>query len=100
MSLELTDEERALIVHWQDTEPGWKMARAINVAFFTIIHKLQAGKMKAEFYQDHTDGTYAGSGLPACRCKRTDPRHTYTDEQWLEAAKKELNVKERVEKAD
>jgi len=84
MSLELTDEERAFV------------RNGIKVNIFpwsTIILKLQAGKMKAEFCIEHDSCWIDTEGDWACEegdDNKIDPRHSWTNEQWLEAAKKKL----------
>jgi len=69
MSLELTDEERAL-VRADSLDYREEVLRL-------VILKLQAEKMKAEFWQNKWNAVI-------------EDRHTWTDEQWLEAAKAEL----------
>jgi len=93
VSLELTDEERALVERWQTyAEHGSDLRIALSA-----IYKLQAGKMKAEFYKEHeylgpvpTDDAVC-STCWLTREDGTDPRHTWTDEQWLEAAKEHFS---------
>jgi len=90
MSLELTDKEREYIKEFIATyfdTPG----------IGAIIYKLQAAKNKAEFWRDHTDYPDIDEdrvrGCDVCNWAEPyslDPRHDYTDKQWLEAAKKEL----------
>jgi len=86
MSLELTDEERALVD---------QVRRKVNAALFglyatqefavmlTAILKTQAAKMKAEFRLEYYALVYDNRNCD-------DPRHTWTDDQWLEAAKQAL----------
>lgn len=56
----------------------------------------KAGRLKAEFERDHhfveyVMGELNDGDLHCIICgANADPRHNYTDEQWLEAARKEL----------
>ena len=78
MSLELTDEERSLVALPENaTLPRERRLVA-------IILKTQAGKMKAEFRLEYHASVYYNRNCD-------DPRHTWTDEQWLEAAQAELS---------
>jgi len=88
MNLELTDKERALL---RNTREQFVLQGAYLIPqLLSIIHKLQAGKMKAEFAVDHGDCHEFIDGHWECLDGLTDPRHTWTVEQWLEAAKDEL----------
>jgi len=91
MNLELTDEERALVrFHLEKGQHGIQLEE-IDV----IILKLQGGKMKAEYRLQHRmtpdiAGQLYCDGCPGLQDTCQDPRHNYTDEQWLEAAPAEL----------
>lgn len=76
MTLEFTDEERGFIQ--QMMESGASFLVHTPRRFVPILLKLQAGKMKAEFAVDHAPIKIGGM---------VDPRVTWTDDQWLEAAK-------------
>jgi len=91
VTLELTDEERATIRNVRD---GWEGGAAPQefVYLVAIIHKLQAGKMKAEFTINHVFMP-RNMTMVCARCMNgpKDPCHNYTDEQWLEAARAEFS---------
>ena len=92
MSLELTDEERAYIAEYIEQffdTPG----------VGPIILKLQAGKMKAEFRAGPHHLKVRGLQYICPQCETNaidsgkdrntlDPRHTWTDQEWMEAARK------------
>ena len=98
--LELTDEERALVAHWRDTEPGWMTSLAVNVAFVATILKLQARGDRAEFQIAHDDCWITADDKWSCNSSfddlgnydeaKVDPRHTWESAQWIEAAKQAL----------
>jgi len=85
--LELTEKERALakkVCHSIPVNP-WDCD-----GLRTIILKLQAGKMKAEFDINHRECWHLISD-DTWTCYRDDPCHTWTSDQWLEAAQTELS---------
>jgi len=81
MSLELTEEERWLI----RTRSQGGSTQALDLV--PVVYKLMAGKMKAEFWRDHQLSNRMECQI--CGTER-EPRHNWTDDQWLEAAKKKL----------
>ena len=90
MTLDLTDGERRACKAWLATDEGWRIG-----AFGHAILKTQAGKMKAEFKLEHYVAKpvkfVVYSICVVCPKDGLDPRHNWTDEQWLEAAKAELS---------
>jgi len=95
-ALELTEEERMLVI-----ELTHSLASRICITprhYLTIIHKLQAAKNKAEFWKDHNEDPGCDGTRDCDICywvipfPGNDPRHDYTDEQWIEDAKKELST--------
>jgi len=63
--------------------------------FRRTIYKLQGAKLKAEFWRDHTEypGIDGDKDCDICYWVEPftlDPRHRYTDDQWLEAGKDDL----------
>jgi len=88
MTLELTAEEMALLKEWRE----W----SLDDRGLVIIHKLQAQVMKASFQLKHVNCDYwttvwnLTTKAEVWICEEKIRRHTWTDEQWLEAAKKEL----------
>jgi len=99
MSLELTDEERALILAWEIT-PEVDVDSVDD--FLTIIRKLQAGKRSAEFKLAHSNTDGQGkcvycyfSPLEELGSGDVDPRHTWKDEQWMDAAQAELSREDK-----
>jgi|TARA_Y100000296_G_C5112530_1_gene225923 hypothetical protein len=104
MTLDLTDKERALFKQWERFE-GKAPTKAIVICFVTIIYKLHAAKEKAEFYREHfgcavrehfLEHGWSEKELDDPRFNLVacyNPRHTWTDEQWLEASKDNLEAK-------
>jgi len=93
MSLELTDEERALVK--DKTVIGAAHEFAVML---TIILKLQARVMRLGFYADHPQRLDEHNRLycgPCAAANKPDPRHTWTDEQWMDAAQAELSREEK-----
>jgi len=85
MNLILTVEEKNWI------QMNREIDRHNAYLFGSIVSKLQAGKTKAEFYVDHQfpGGQYCQICQPEKKGK-LDPRHRWTEEQWLAEADKEL----------
>jgi len=79
VSLDLTDDERNEL-----RGVGHEYPLAL-----TAILKLQAGKMEAEFWLKHKLRWTIPDWCWICG-PELDPGHTWTDEQWLEAAKEAL----------
>lgn len=80
-TLELSDEERAYIKTYPHCDK-------------VIVHKLQGARLKAVFWRDHNEspGIDGETDCDICYWSKPptlDPRHKYTDEQWLEAGKED-----------
>lgn len=97
MSLELTDEE--ICAARIERDHAEKQGSPFDLCLISALFKLQAGKMKAEFYTKHD---FLEIPMLCCDCclvlDKDDPRHTWKDEQWLEAAKasfKEADTEEQ-----
>jgi len=92
--LELTDGERATI---RNVRHGWEGGAAPQefVDLIAIIHKLQAGKMKAEWQYGHRNCVETKDGTILCTVGGGVNRHTWTDEQWLEAATEYFSTEEK-----
>jgi len=97
MSLELTEQQKALYRLARDSGKGDEYGASTVNELAAIIHKLQAMVMRAEFYLEHRT---AGVGCVACYEYRkmhdqTHPdyftRHTWKSEQWMDAALAELS---------
>ena len=95
MTLDLTDEERALVNKTVAIAMCKSTPTSTALQFITILLKTQAGKMKAEFYIEHDScwidakGDWVCEGC--CDDNAIDPRHIYNDEQWLKAAKEHFS---------
>jgi len=84
VTLDLTDEERVILKRACRSNPMnvWDI-----VGLRMAILKLQAGKMKAEFVLQHEDCQITDDARWWCQSEMEFWGHTWTDEQWLEAAK-------------
>jgi len=92
MSLELTDEERVKVIELANSAASFVIHTPKR--FLPIILKLQAAKMRAEFYNPTSHHCWRRLIIENKRIKKADckdPRHTWKDEQWKIAAIKELN---------
>jgi len=85
VTLELTDEERDFVRRWIDVVDS-TAPMGLLVAI-RIIRTLQAGKMKAGWRYEHRNCVETKDGTILCTVGGGVNRHTWTDEQWLEAAK-------------
>ena len=98
--LELTDEERNAIDNLR-----WPYARSQPAKIILpAIDKLKGARLKAEFWLEHNESPDIDGNRTCDICyweepgetfepggrykERLDPRHDYTDEQWIEAGKK------------
>jgi len=98
--LELTDEERNC-VWWLITDRWFHFEKDKELTpdgkWKSIILKLQAWKVRAEFYTTHSSYELWSKG--SCEeCGRLglfDPRHAWKDEQWMEAAQVELSREDK-----
>ncbi len=97
--LELTDEERNAIDNLR-----WPYARSQSASIILpAINKLQGARLKAEFWKDHNEDPDCDGNRVCNVCHWVeqavpgipwivilDRRHDYTDEQWIEAGKRNV----------